>query len=340
MDKKELQMLQALPLDIKIAKSKLRIEEFVRHVGGEDKVHIAFSGGKDSTVLLHLVRTIYPNIKAVFSNTGLEYPELVRFAKSHDNVIEVRPKVSFKQVIENHGYPMVSKKVSRMIYDLKNPTEANATTRRLYLSPYRLKGGEIVYTEDADGNKVPAPNKTLKLPKKWEYLIDAPFSLTNKCCDELKKKPMKEYQKAYKTKPIVGTMAIESKYREDSYLRIGCNNFREGAEACTPLGFWTEQDILNYLYTYNVPYCSVYGEILKEEVDGKVIFRNTGERRTGCIFCGFGIHLEKGENRYQRLERTHPQLHDYCMNKLGFKDVCEYMGIKYTAEDTQLRFDI
>ena len=54
-----------------------------------------------------------------------------------------------------------------------------------------------------------------------------------------------------------------------------------------------------------------------------------------CVFCGFGVHLEKGENRYQRLERTHPQLHDYCMNKLGFKEVCEYMGIKYSNKERE-----
>ena len=52
-----------------------------------------------------------------------------------------------------------------------------------------------------------------------------------------------------------------------------------------------------------------------------------------CIFCGFGVHLEKGQNKYQRLELTHPQLHDYCMNKLGFKDVCQYMGIPYSNKE-------
>lgn len=80
MDKKELDMLRALPLDIKIAKSKLRIEEFVRYMGQEN-VYISFSGGKDSTVLLHLVRSLYPDLPAVFSNTGLEFPEVVEFAK-------------------------------------------------------------------------------------------------------------------------------------------------------------------------------------------------------------------------------------------------------------------
>ena len=123
MDKKELTMLQALPLDIKIAKSKLRIEEFVRTLGGTDKVYISFSGGKDSTVLLDLVRSVYPDIEGVFSNTGLEFPELVEFVKTKENITMVRPKKSFKQVIEQEGYPIISKKTSRMLKDLQNPTE-------------------------------------------------------------------------------------------------------------------------------------------------------------------------------------------------------------------------
>lgn len=104
----ELVMLQSLPLDIKIAKSKLRIEEWVRH-WGEDKCYISFSGGKDSTILLKLVRDLYPNIPAVFVDTGLEYPEVKEFVKTIENVTVLRLDISFKQVIEIYGYPMVSK---------------------------------------------------------------------------------------------------------------------------------------------------------------------------------------------------------------------------------------
>ena len=91
---------------------------------------------------------------------------------------------------------------------------------------------------------------------------------------------------------------------------------------------------------FNLEYASVYGDIVEEtDLLGNVVLTTTGEKRTGCIFCMYGIHLEKGENRFQRLERTHPQLHDYCMNKLGFKEVCEYMNIPYSnnmpEEDTK-----
>ena len=73
--KYDLQLFQRLPLDIKIAKTKLRIREWVDYYG-EDGIYVSFSGGKDSTVLLDIVRKMYPDIEAVFVNTGLEYSEL------------------------------------------------------------------------------------------------------------------------------------------------------------------------------------------------------------------------------------------------------------------------
>lgn len=114
MTKDELKMLQSLPLDIKVAKSKQRIREFIDYYG-VDGVYVSFSGGKDSTVLLDLVRQVEPSIKAVFADTGLEYVELKEFVKSFDNVEIIRPKLSFKQVLERYGYPIVSKNQSDYI---------------------------------------------------------------------------------------------------------------------------------------------------------------------------------------------------------------------------------
>lgn len=377
--KNELTMLQALPLELKIAKSKLRVEEYVNYMGKEN-VYISFSGGKDSTVLLHLVRSLFPDIPAVFSNTGLEFPELVEFAQRESiefdaeevkninfeklaeennctvekikklnkcesieeikvidekikvyiprrNLVTVRPEKSFKQVIEQEGYPVISKKTSRMLHDLQNPTEKNETSRRLYLSEYALKNGKVTDIK----------NNSFKLAQKYRYLIDAPFKISNRCCDYLKKNPIKNYEKKSGKRPIMGTMAKESKMREASYLKNGCNVFDERKGRCTPFGFWTEQDILGYLKMFNLEYASVYGDIVEEtDLMGNVTLKTTGEKRTGCIFCMYGIHLEKGENRFQRLERTHPQLHSYCMNTLGFKEVCEFMKIPYSNNMTEI----
>ena len=110
----ELVMLQSLPLEIKQMKSLARIKEWIDYYG-ENNVCVAFSGGKDSTVLLHLVRKLYPNVRAVFSDTGLEYPEIREFVKSVPNVDWVKPKQTFREIVIEHGYPLFSKEVAETI---------------------------------------------------------------------------------------------------------------------------------------------------------------------------------------------------------------------------------
>lgn len=309
LEKWQLHQRQTLPLEVKMELSQKKIREWYDHWNGE--VYVAFSGGKDSTVLLHLTRSILPDVHAVFSDTGLEYPEIKEFVKSIPNVHIVRPKKSFKQVIDEYGYPVVSKKIAYFVSQLQNPTEKNIESRHLRLTGYT-----------STGNYCP----TLKLPKKWHKLIDAPFKVSDRCCDYTKKNPLKEYAKKSGKKAIVGVMAEESSRREHQYLQHGCNIYRDSDPISSPMAFWTEQDVLRYLRDYNVPYASVYGDIVEDE-NGKL--STTGEKRTGCMFCMFGAHLEKGENRFQRMKRTHPQLWDYCINKLGLREVLDFIEVKY-----------
>lgn len=112
-DKKRLKELQALPLWRKIQITQARIVEWYKNFNGQ--VYISFSGGKDSTVLLHIARKIFPDIPVVFSNTGLEYPEIQSFAKSKGAEF-VYPKMRFTDVIKMYGYPIISKEVSEAIY--------------------------------------------------------------------------------------------------------------------------------------------------------------------------------------------------------------------------------
>lgn len=303
----DLKQAQALPLDAKIVKTELRIREFYDHFNGE--VYISFSGGKDSTVLLDIARSLYPDIPAVFFDTGLEYPELKEFVKTIDNVEIRRPNRSFRQVIEEFGYPIISKRIAGYVYTAKrDPNSVRAKTLR----------GEI-------------PTKTFGFGDgKWAYLVDAPFNISDYCCDVMKKQPAHKYQKETGRYPIIGTLAEESISRRNIWLQQGCNAFNTAEPISRPLSFWTEQDILQYIQDKNLPYASVYGDIKKNR-KGKL--ETTGEDRTGCIFCAFGCHMEKEPNRFQLLKKTHPKLWEYCMKPwdeggLGMKEVLNYINIK------------
>lgn len=114
----DLYQMQSLPLSAKIRMTEYRIRQWVDKYGAEG-VYVSFSGGKDSTVLLDIARRLFPRIKAVFVDTGLEYPEIREFVKGFDNVDWLKPKLTFRQVIEKYGYPFISKEVSECVYGAK-----------------------------------------------------------------------------------------------------------------------------------------------------------------------------------------------------------------------------
>jgi len=308
MDNLQLSQLQALDLETKIMKTKARIREWYYHWGGE--VYISFSGGKDSTVLLDIVRQEFPDIEAVFVDTGLEYPEIRKFVNTFDNVTILKPKMSFKEVVEKYGYPVISKEVAIKVHEL-------ARTKSEYL--------KIKYIE---GLRRDGTLTHFKLSKKWYFLLEAPFKISHQCCNIMKKNPIKIYEKSGKV-PFIGTMAQESRVRLQLYLKNNCNSFNTKRPTSQPLSFWTEQDILLYIKKNNLPICSVYGDIIEDE-NGKL--KTTGESRTGCYACMFGITHDRTPNRFQSMKRTHPKLYDYCMreeNGLGLAKILNYLQIKY-----------
>lgn len=155
---------------------------------------------------------------------------------------------------------------------------------------------------------------------KWLPIAkDMPFLVSHYCCNVMKKSPLAIYQRKTKRYPYIATMTEESAMRKQAWLRNGCNAFNAKKQSSQPMSFWTEQDVLQYIRRYNIEIAPVYGDVVSK--DGQMCFGDTvdcklcttGCDRTGCVFCGFGCHLEKGENRFQRLKRTHPNLYDYCM---------------------------
>lgn len=302
-DIQRLKELQALPLERKIGITQARIMEFYREFDGQ--VYVSFSGGKDSTVLLDITRKLFPEVEAVFVDTGLEYPEIREFVKTKENVTWLKPKMNFRQVIEKYGYPVISKTVSRQISDVK-------------------KLGKDCYAW-----KCFTGEKTNKYDmRRYKYLIESPFNISNKCCDIMKKNTLKTIKDK---RPIIGTMACESNQRSVSWIKNGCNMLDSKYPQSRPISFWTEQDILKYISQIKLSYASIYGDIVFKK---NGIYKTTNLDRTGCMFCMFGCHLEKEPNRFQRMKISHPKIYEYCMKDienggLGLKKVLDFIGIKY-----------
>ncbi len=304
--RQDLSVMQAWPLERKIQVTQAKILEWYYHYGGS--VSVSFSGGKDSTVLLDLARRAFPDIPAVFVDTGLEYPEIREFVKTVPNVVWLRPEMPFTKVIEQYGYPVVSKDVAKRIY-------------------YARKGSQWAQRHLNGLNGDGTPSKYNERYMKWRFLLDAPFLISDHCCAVMKKRPFHRYIKETGAMPFIGTMACESARRQSSYLKVGCNAFQKKDPTSQPMSFWLEHDVLRYLQLTGIPYAPIYGGIVKDK--GKLV--TTGARRTGCMFCMFGLHLEKEPNRFQRMAVTHPRQYDYCIHKLGCGRALDYMGVPYAA---------
>ena len=287
----DLAQMQSLPLDVKIRMTERRIRDWYEAFDGE--VYVSVSGGKDSQVLAHIVKNLYPDVPCVFVNTGLEY-DSVRL-KGNELADEIlKPEMSFVQVITKYGYPVISKEISLFVHQMQMPqTERNAKTRNLRLNGIR-----------SDGVKV----QTGKISDKWKFLIDAPFRISNYCCDVMKKKPAHKYDETTDRKPFIGTMADESRQRKKQWMQNGCNAFNKKNPSSQPLSFWTEQDILHYIKKYGLKIADIYGDIV---IDDNSILTTTGVNRTGCVFCMFGITQDP--DRFLRLKDEEPKKYDFVM---------------------------
>lgn len=299
----DLLVLQHLSLDLKISMTKSRIRQWYNEFCGD--VYVSFSGGKDSTVLLHLVREMYPEVPGVFVDTGLEYPEIREFVKTIDNITWLKPEMNFRKAIEKYGYPLISKEVSQKIYEARKTPHGACAARfdpnNEYATKYNGRYSMV----------------------KWTWLKDSDIPMSHMCCQVMKKRPAKKYEKQSGRKPFIATMACESSLRKTAWLKHGCNAFTAKRQVSQPMSFWTEQDVLEYLSKYEIPYASVYGDIVQDEFEK---YKTTGCDRTGCVFCCFGCHNEKGVTRFQRLRETHPKLYEYSMKPwseggLGLKEI-------------------
>lgn len=335
---------QTVEIEKLVKGTKLKATEYI-DTAEDGQVYVAFSGGKDSTVLADLCARVCKRygwtLYLLFVNTGLEYPEIQKFVKTFAEWLRqtykievvldiVRPEMRFDEVIKKYGYPVISKSVSNTVAGAKNSIRKGEYSLRLRLLGVRPEEyGGLVVNKEYDYEKTAANSKFEKA--KYRYLLDVDFNSSDMCCYVMKKEPSNAYAKQTGRKPILGTMAHESMLREKEWLKNGCNAFEKNNPSSQPISFWTNQDILHYLKVYNVPYCPVYGDIIIDSNDDTVPdsqiniidylgeyepedkLKTTGCDRTGCIFCMFGCHLEKEPNRFQRLKETHPRQYEYCI---------------------------
>ena len=301
----DLYQMQSLPLSGKIKMTKRRIDEWVDRFG-EEGVYVSFSGGKDSTVLVDIVRNVcnYKDIPLVFVDVPTQYPELKEFAKAFDNLVILKPKISFAQVCEKYGFPMISKEVSNCVSGARkyvkylDSQKCNNTIltdrqtdrqtvpyacymadllgidRRIDKQNEQYKSLQMGVIPSGSEYRLRRLNGELKDRKgnysqfnqeKYKFFLDAPFDISDMCCMEMKHKPAFAYEKQTKRKPILAVMASESTMRTQKWLQDGCNAFNVKRPHSNPMSFWTEQDVLLYIKENNLPICSVYGDVVTDD---------------------------------------------------------------------------
>lgn len=286
----DLKQRQSLPLEMKIQKSIRTIEQFYDMYDGD--VYIS-KGGVDSNIVEWLAKqSAYGKRIECVCVASVEPVENIRHNNDLGNIL-LTSTISKAQVIRDWGYPIITKQVA-MAISRYNRTKFD-WVREKRLNGYIGKNGKLI----KDGT----------IPKKYREFLYAPFELSEECCDKVKKKPLLSWETKSKKKPITGEMAEESRERQSSYLKHGCIRIHTSHIKCTPIGFWTTQDIMECVYRFNIPIPKIYGEVIKLE-DGT--YRFSGEQRTGCECCGFGMIFDT--ERFERLKARKPNLYNEMMS--------------------------
>lgn len=323
--------MQALPYEVKIKRAELRAREYIEKLDDmELNAHVSV-GGLDSIVLLVFLHSIGIHVPAI-SVSSLEDKSIQRVHKALGVEI-VKPGKSKVEILNEFGFPVISKRIAGKIDTLQHPTEKNKTVRHAIIT------GEC----GAQGHY--AKNSRMKLPQKWLELFAgyenenegvnyriAPFKVSNKCCQYMKEQPCDRWAKEHSSCPFLGLMASEGGQREEALTDHGCNYFGKTVIRSAPFTPFLRQDILILAIEMDKWYhehIDVFEEAFHEQPYGRnpdgslkeyepletiipgiygTIERKpdgtlytTGAQRTGCSMCGFGVHMETRPHRFDRL---------------------------------------
>lgn len=349
------------PYSFKKKYAAIRAREFVSECDKRGLNYHVSVGGLDSIVLFIFLRSIgiYApgisvsyledrSIQKVHTALGLE--------KLQSAVREVRPdgtviRWAKPQIIQEFGFPVLSKEIAAKIELLQNPTEKNKTVRHAIIT---CETGE--YGGFQTDSRMKMAQQWLDLFGGYEnenegvhYKIP-PFKVSSKCCYYLKEKPCDDWAKQNNSVPFLGLMASEGGRRAKSLRLHGCNYFGKSVIRSAPFAIFNRQDLLtlalemNDWYLQNWQKCgfkeidtivpAIYGEIARDP-DGTL--RTTKAQRTGCSMCGFGLHMEKRPHRFDQLRERNYKEWDFWMNKVctdpetgekyGWGRVLDYIGV-------------
>lgn len=332
---------QSYPYDVKVKYAEKKAKEFAEECAKRGISYHVSVGGLDSITLFLFLKHIGVDCPAV-SVSSLEDKSIQKIHKEL-GIISLKSAKrddgtywSKVQVLNELGFPVLSKEIAAKIELLEHPSEKNKTVRHAIIT-----GETGEYGGWQKNSRMKLPDRWLKLFAGYEnknehcgYNI-APFKVSSKCCYYLKEKPADNWAKEHNSAPYVGLMASEGGRREKALKMHGCNYFGKSTIRSAPFAIFNRQDILQLALDLEVPIPEIYGAIERKD-DGTLY--TTKAQRTGCNMCGFGIQIESRPNRFDMLYERNPKEWEFWMNHCckdkdgndyGWGLVLDYIGVEW-----------
>ena len=338
-------IMQRLPYKSKLSLAKARVIEFINECGIRGlSTHISV-GGLDSITLLCFIRSMGYDSRSIpaISVSILEDKGNQEIHKQL-GVISIKPYKSKTQVLNEFGFPVISKAKATKISYLQEPDNPKRTFIHAIMTGDMGEQGHFQHSD-----KIKLQDKWIKLFGGYynEHRPDlkcqiAPFKVSAKCCKYMKEDPCDDWAKAHNSAPFLGLMASEGGQREMALMKNGCNYFGKDVIRSCPFATFSRQDLLQLALDLNVPVPRAYGKIERKS-DGTLY--TTRAQRTGCSMCGFGIQFEKRPHRFDRLYQDNPKEWEYWMyraitapdgTKYGWGKVLDYLGIGWEWADGKM----
>lgn len=298
-------------------------------------------GGLDSITLLLFVRKLLgPDIVGA-SVSALEDKSIQDVHRKLD-IVRIAPKMNMAKVLNTFGFPVISKQIAKKIEHLQIPPE-QADKRKMYYNHALMTGetGPWGHFRQSDSMKLPDRYLELFGGLYRDHRPDlccrtAPFRVSAQCCHWMKELPAQEWQTENNVWPFLGLMQSEGGQRRYGLQQHGCNYIGKSTARSCPFNHFSRQDLLRLARELDVPVPAIYGEIV-QDLDGKL--RTTRAQRTGCVMCGFGIHLDSRPHHFDLLRERNPKEWDYWMYKVcadpktgekyGWGRVLDYIGVEW-----------